>query len=238
MRNRNNVWLRIVRAALLAPALMALLASGARAQQTYVTRFDAFAGYTFLDSPHVSLFENGFHFQAGVRPTTWYSIGFDYSITAGDLTLTPDLLTTKLQQELAGFPFPPNYSLVIPAHSRTQTITAGPQFAYRHFSKVTLFIRPSIGLILERATPKPKDPLAAAVVNQLAPSGYKTDSTLFYGFGGGADFIFSKHVALRAQSDLVYDHLFDDLLKDGRWTVRFSVGPCFNFGRNIAKSVR
>jgi hypothetical protein len=31
----------------------------------------------------------------------------------------------------------------------------------------------------------------------------------------------------------VYDHLFNDVLKDGRWTVRFSIGPCFNFGRNI-----
>jgi hypothetical protein len=38
---------------------------------------------------------------------------------------------------------------------------------------------------------------------------------------------------LRTQADLVYDHLFNDLLKDGRWTVRFSVGPCFNFGKNI-----
>jgi len=27
--------------------------------------------------------------------------------------------------------------------------------------------------------------------------------------------------------------LFSDLLKDGRFTTRFSVGPCFNFGRNI-----
>ena len=50
-------------------------------------------GTLFLDSPHVSLFENGFHFQAGVRPKTWYSLGFDYSISGGSLTLTPNLLT-------------------------------------------------------------------------------------------------------------------------------------------------
>jgi hypothetical protein len=31
----------------------------------------------------------------------------------------------------------------------------------------------------------------------------------------------------------VWDHLFNDLLKDGRWTTRFSIGPCFNFGGNI-----
>jgi hypothetical protein len=33
---------------------------------------------------------------------------------------------------------------------------------------------------------------------------------------------------------LGYDHLFNDLLKDGRYVVRFSVGPAFNVGKNIA----
>src|SRR5208283_4500290 len=71
-------------------------------QQSYVSRYDLFAGYTFLDSPHVSLFENGFHLQAGVRPKTWYSLGFDYSISGGDLTLTPGLLTPAWQEQLGG----------------------------------------------------------------------------------------------------------------------------------------
>ena len=53
------------------------------------------------------------------------------------------------------------------------------------------------------------------------------------GLGGGFDILFSKHFALRTQVDVVYDHLFNDLLADGRWTVRFSVGPAFNFGKNI-----
>jgi hypothetical protein len=70
-------------------------------------------------------------------------------------------------------------------------------------------------------------------VAQLAPAGKKQDWTIFYGFGGGADLLFSKHVALRVQADLVRDHLFNDILKDSRGTVRFSIGPCFNFGRNI-----
>jgi len=42
-------------------------------------------------------------------------------------------------------------------------------------------------------------------------------------------------VALRMQADLVHDHLFSDLLQNGRMTVRFSIGPCFNFGKNILK---
>ena len=225
-------------------ALFSLLVlSPAYAQQKYVSRFDAFGGYAFLDSPHVGLFENGFQFQVGVRPKTWYSLGFDYSISEGSLTLTPNLLTDALQQQLAaqfqalalaGL-IPPGYTLSVPTHSRTQTFAAGPQLAYRHFSHVTLFIRPSIGAIYEVATPNPGDPIATAVVAQLAPSGRKTDWTGFYGFGGGVDYLFSKHVGLRIQADLVYDHLFSDLLKDGRLTTRFSIGPCFNFGKNIQK---
>jgi hypothetical protein len=30
-------------------------------------------------------------------------------------------------------------------------------------------------------------------------------------------------------------HLFNDLLRNGRWTVRFSAGPAFNFGKNIKR---
>lgn len=233
----------LVKALPLLTAALLFLAASALGEQSYVSRYDLFAGYTFLDSPHVSLFENGFHFQAGVRPKTWYSLGFDYSISGGSLTLTPNLLTTTVQQELGGLfqelaaagQLPPGYSLALASNSRTQTFTGGPQLAYRHFSKITLFIRPSIGAIYEVATPQPADPIAKLVVAALAPSGKKTDTTIFYGFGGGTDFIFSKHVSLRVQADLVYDHLFNDLLKDGRFTTRFSVGPCFNFGKNIRK---
>jgi len=222
-------------------AVSLFLTSSAFGQQSYVSRYDAFAGYTFLESPHIGLFENGFQFQVGVRPKTWYSLGFDYSISTGDLTLTPNLLTSALQQQLAaqlqqlaaaGL-LPAGFTLSVPAHSRTQTFAAGPQLAYRHFSKITLFVRPSIGVIYEVATPHPTNPIAAVIAKQLAPSGQKTDWTGFYGFGGGADFRVSKHVGLRVQADLVYDHLFSDLLKDGRLTTRFSIGPCFNFGKNI-----
>jgi hypothetical protein len=65
-----------------------------------VSQFDVFAGYAFLDSPHISLFENGFQAQFGYRPKPWYSLGFDYSRSTGDLVLTPDLLPTALQQQL------------------------------------------------------------------------------------------------------------------------------------------
>jgi hypothetical protein len=225
------------------PIALLLAASPVAAQQTYVSQFDLFTGYAFLDSPHINLFENGFQAQFGYRPKPWYSLGFDYSHSTGDLVLTPNLLPTALQQQLSGelgqmiaaHLIPASYALAVSTHSTTQTFAVGPQLAYRHFSHLTLFARPSLGAIHEVAVPHPADAVATAVAAQLAPAGKKTDWTGFYGFGGGFDILFSKHVGLRTQADLVYDHLFNDLLADGRWTVRFSIGPCFNFGRNIAK---
>jgi hypothetical protein len=168
-------------------------------------------------------------------------MGFDYSVSTGDLVLTPNLLPDALQQTLgaqlgqlaAHGLLPAGYTLAVKAHSNTQTFAAGPQLSWRRWSHMTLFLRPSIGAIRETATPKPADPIATMIVKGLAPTGKKQDWTGFYGFGGGADFLFSKHVGLRVQADLVRDHLFNDILKDARGTVRFSIGPAFNFGRNI-----
>jgi len=150
-------------------------------------------------------------------------------------------LAGELQQlGAAGVPIPA--SIVIPAHSVTQTFAAGPQLAYRHLTHVTLFFRPIfLGLIHESATPKPNPtvPVEGYIVQGfqslglIPPSGVKVDNVVFYGFGGGFDILFSKHIGLRTQADLVYDHLFSDLLASGRFTVRFSIGPCFNFGGNI-----
>jgi hypothetical protein len=209
-----------------------------------VTRYDAFVGYGFLNSPNIGLFENGMAVQVGLRPKTWCSVGFDYTFAKGDLSLTPDLLTDDITQRLramlgqlaAAGRLPAGYQLTVPSKSTTQTFAFGPQLAYRHFVKTTLFLRPLYaGAIYEVARPSPKDPIATAVVQQLAPSGEKTDWAPFAGFGGGFDINFGHHFALRTQADLVYDHLFDDLLKSGRWTVRFSIGPAFNFGRNIVR---
>ena len=54
-----------------------LLAVPVSAQQTYVTRYDAFTGFNFLNSSKINLSEPGFGTQIGFRPKTWYSFGFD-----------------------------------------------------------------------------------------------------------------------------------------------------------------
>jgi hypothetical protein len=228
----------------LVPIAFFWLASQVFGEQEYVTRYDVYAGYALLDSPHVGLVENGFALQAGFRPKTWYSVGFDYSRTTGNAILTPDLLPSALQQTLAaqlaqlaaaGL-LPPGYRLRLPTHSVTNSFAAGPQLAFRHWTNVTVFVRPVFaGAFYEQATPHPADPIAAGIAAQLVPSGKKTDTTWFLGAGAGFDILFTRHLAMRTQVDVVYDHLFNDLLRDGRATVRFSVGPAFNFGPNIKK---
>ena len=100
---------------------------------------------------------------------------------------------------------------------------------------MTLFLRPSIGAIYEVAMAHPSDAVTTAILKQLAPSGKKTDWEAFYGFGGGADLNFLRHLSIRLQADFVHNDLFTDILKDSRNTVRLSVGPAFHFGRNIAR---
>src|SRR5579871_645050 len=239
-RAQNNYARRMLQ--FIAPLAFLSLALPAFSEQEYVTRYDAFIGYGFLSSPNVSLFENGFAAQVGFRPKTWYSFGFDYTLAVGDGMITPNLLPNELQQQLGGTLAqmtraglaPPGYNLQVPIHSRTQTFAVGPQLAFRHFRHQTIFFRPLFaGAMFEKATPQPGDPIAKAIVANLAPAGSKTDTAGFVGLGGGFDILLSKHFAMRSQVDVVYDHLFNDILKDGRWTVRFSVGPAFNFGRNI-----
>ena len=214
-------------------------------QQSYVSRFDVYGGYGFLDSPKVNLFEHGFAAQIGFRPKTWLSLGFDYTFAAGDLKITPDQLLPALQTNLqngiaagvkAGL-LPPTYpysTLSVPAHSTTHTFALGPELVYRHFNRVTIFVRPVYaGIIHETATPQPQDAVVKALVAGLISGPNKTDNAFFYGFGGGFDINFGHHFGWRTQGDLVRDHLFNDLLKDARFSVRFSSGPAFNFGKNI-----
>ncbi|MFN7998337.1 MAG: hypothetical protein U0Q18_32245 [Bryobacteraceae bacterium] len=211
--------------------------------QQYVGRFEVYAGYMFLDSPKLNLFEPGYHIQVGMRYSRHISMGFDFSRGTGDTALTSELATDALQARLksyldplkAGGLLPPDYQPRLPLNSETATFTAGPQFVCRKWNKFTPFIRPSIGAIREYAVARPNDIFTKALVTQIAPSGTKLDWTAFYGVGGGVAFNVLKHFSLVVQADFVHDHLYNDLLRDGRNTVRFSVGPGFQFGHNVDK---
>jgi hypothetical protein len=221
------------------PLLLAPMAFG---QEDYVGRYDVYGGYLYLSSPIINLGESGIHTQIGINPTKWYSLGFDFSAGSGDTILTTNMMKPSMQQVVAAqlAPFkaagllPANYEPVVPLHSQSETYAAGPQFNYRHFRAITLFAHPDLGAIHEAATPHPGDAIGKALVMQLAPSGIKRDWTYFYGFGGGVDVNLMRHFGLRVTADFVRDHLFSDLL-NFRNSVRFSVGPAFHFGGNVAK---
>ncbi|HEY6446262.1 MAG TPA: hypothetical protein VIY53_07380 [Acidobacteriaceae bacterium] len=222
-------------------SLIFLTLNRAHAQQDYVGRYDIYNGYANLIAPKIDLTTRGYHLQVGRNWKPWIANGFDYSVTTGHTELTPDLLPTTLQQQLAqqilaliqAGVIPPTYQVYVPVDSTTQTFAAGPNFNYRKFKRVTFFLRPSFGAVRETATPHPHDQVTAAIAQELVPAGKKTDWTGFYGFGGGYDLNATKHIAIRMQTDIVYFHVFNDLLKDGRWDFRWSIGPTIHFGGNI-----
>lgn len=232
------------RIAVFCALLCFFLIHSAHAQQDYVGRYDIYSGYAQLIAPNVNLTTRGYHLQTGWNWKTWAALGFDYSVTTGHTSLTPNLLPATLQQELAqqilaliqAGVIPPTYQVYVPVDSNTQTFAAGPNFNYRKFQRVTFFIRPSLGAVREAATPHPHDQVTAAIAQELVPAGKKTDWTGFYGFGGGYDLNATKHIAIRMQTDIVYFHIFNDLLKDGRWDFRWAIGPTFHFGRNIRET--
>jgi hypothetical protein len=224
----------------LSPLLLASIALG---QQDYVGRFDVYAGYMYLRIPLLGLGQTGFNTQIGMQPAKWYSLGFDFSEGTGDTVLTTTMLKSSVQQLIgaqlaplksAGL-LPANYEPVVPLHSRSQTYAVGGKINYRHFRAVTLFVNPDLGVIHEATIlhPSPTDPIAVALVTQLAPSRTKEEYTCFYGVGGGANFSVTRRLLLKVHVDFVRDHLFSDILN---WqnSVRFSVGPVFQFGKDIA----
>ena len=214
-------------------AFLILTVSGAAsAQQDYVPRFDAFTGFSYLNSPAINLAERGFNAEFGVNVNRWLAIGADYSIFTGHSTIFPNDLTPALQQQLA-LVVPPGVPVFLPFDSTTYSFTAGPQINFRQLKWVTFFVRPAIGGMHETATLKPNTPLTTALVALLAPGGKKSDLEPFFGAGGGFDLNASKHFGVRVGFDYVHVNLFDDLLAEGRNSLRISVGPTFRFGRNV-----
>jgi hypothetical protein len=219
------------------------------AQQDYIGRYDLYTGFSDLYTPNLNKINQiGFHLQAGINNNRWLSTGFDYSIQSGNTSLIPSIATPALQQEIGleeeeleslGL-LPAGYSLNIPLHATTQTFTAGSQLNYRHFSKVTLFIRPSLAAFRLSATPhpNPQDPFSVAVSEMLVQHAPLVDWTGAYGVGGGIEFALARHFGVRAQIDAVWNHPFNDILGEGGWSYRYSIGPSFHFGRNIATHIR
>jgi hypothetical protein len=216
--------------------LLLSIATVSVAQQDYVSRFDAFGGYSYFSSPKLNLVERGFNGEFGVNVKRWIALGGDFSIFDGHSSLTPGELNPTVQAQLLPIltTLPPGTVISVPFSARTYTFSAGPQINIRHWKPITPFIRPAFGVLHEDVTAKPNTPLTNLLVaNLLGASGKKSDTVLFYGFGGGLDFTISRHFAIRTAADFVHTHLFGHLLNGGRNSVRVSLGPAIRWGGDV-----
>jgi hypothetical protein len=213
--------------------LITFLSISALAQQDYVSRYDAFTGFSYLASPKLNLAQRGFNGEYGVNVTRWLALGGDYSIFTGHSSLFPSELAPTIQVQLGNLVLPPGYVLSVPFDATTSTYSAGPQINFRKFKPVTIFVRPALGVLHEHVTARPADPIQTAVVAALVPGGSKSDTTIFYGAGVGFDWNATRHVGIRVAADFVHVNLFDGFLKEPRNSVRVSIGPTWRWGRNV-----
>jgi hypothetical protein len=217
-------------------ATLLLAFSGcAFAQQSYVGRYDSFVGYTYLDTPKMNLMERGFITQEGINITRWLAFGADFSVMTGHSGLKiGELVSADRNAALTYFgPDGVTDAYAVPYNSTTYTYTAGPQINIRKFKKTTIFLHPDVGAIHEKVTADAKTQLDQMLVGALVPGGSRSDTTYFYGVGGGLQYSLSKHFGLRFTADYVHLHLFSNLLADSRNSFRFGIGPAFSFGKNV-----
>ena len=212
-------------------------------QQTDIARFNVVGGFSYLATPSLNLAQRGFNgdFAMNVRP--WMSFGFDFSTFSGHSSLLPSYLNTATQTKLAGvlatLPAPVAAALGaalnagVPFNSSTFTYQMGPQFNYRHFKHVTLFVRPALGLLHAKIQTKPSPALVPLVSGLLGGKLSDADTSVFYGFGGGATWEITRNFGLRATADLARYNFFGQQLTGARNSVRLSVTAKFGFGKNI-----
>jgi hypothetical protein len=225
--------------ALLCSAAILIFCPPAPAQHADINRFTLFTGFDYMVSPARNLTERGFDADFGVTVKPWMALGGDFSaigsqiisgagtINGSETVFAPLLIAN----EKFGAPSP--NAVNVPFTSTTYTFAVGPQFYLRKFRRVTFFARPGLGGIHENANIT-LPPQLGQLFGQLGvplPSAHQTDTTLFFGLGGGLDVNFSRHVALRFAGDWVNTHMFNNLLVNRQNYARFSFGPTFRWGR-------
>ena len=211
------------------------------AQQTDIRQFVVFGAYSYLSTPSLNLTQRGFDGDFGYNFRPWLSLGFDFGYYTGHSSLFGNDLNAATQAKLAQFlgSLPPAQLAAVlaalqggvPYNNSTQTYEAGPQFNYRRLKKVTFFVRPALGALHSNFSVT--NPAFQPIVIGLLGSTSKSDTVVFYGFGGGITWEISPHFGLRVTTDFAHYNFFSDVLNGGRNSVRVSVGPKFSFGKNI-----
>ncbi len=214
-------------------------------QQDYIARYSVFTAFSYLSTPSLNLTQRGFDGDFGVNVRPWLTLGGDFSYNRGSSSILPGYLSASAKEKLAPiFPLlPPGFVLAVPYSTTTYTYEAGPQFNYRKEANFTYFVRPALGALHSTFTGQPgacQQPqlqcqaiLTQVVAGLVGPSLSKTDTVLFYGFGGGVTWEATHNFGLRIAADYVRYNFFSDLLNGSRGSVRVTVGTKFNFGKNI-----
>jgi hypothetical protein len=217
------------------------------AQQTDVALFSTYGGFSYYATPSLNLVQRGFNGDFGVNLRPWVTLGFDFSYGDGNSTITPHVLKPAIQAQLAQLAgqLPPGFLIAVPYSAQDYTYELGPQFNYRHFKKVTLFARPALGALHVHFQTEPQacyqpqlacqQILTGIVSTLVGPSLAKSDTVLFYGFGGGVTYEATRNLGFRVSTDFVHENFFSNLLDGGRNSFRVSVGTKFSFGKNIVK---
>ena len=216
-------------------------------QQTDIPQFSTFVAYSYYATPSLNLAQRGIDADFGVNVRPWLTLGFDFSYGDGGSTLFPNHLSRSVQAQLAPIlpTLPPGFVLAVPFSAQDYTYEGGPQFNYRHFKNFTLFARPALGAIHVAFKTEPQacgqpqlgcQIILTQILNQLVgPSLSKSDTVVFYGFGGGVTWEATRHVGVRVATDFVHENFFSGLLDGGRNSYRVTVGTKFSFGKNIVK---
>ncbi len=208
-------------------------------QQEEITQFAIVTGYSYLHTPSLNLAQRGFNGDIAINYRPWMSLGFDFSTFAGGSTLLPSYLNSETQQKLgtALRGLPPSMAAsaaVVPYTSSTYTYQMGPQFNYRRFKHLTLFIRPALGLLHAKIQTTSTNQITNQLVTGLLNGKLSSaDNTVFYGFGGGGTWEINPHFGLRVTADLARFNFFPDTLNGSRNGLRLTVATKFGFGKNI-----
>ena len=228
--------------------LFAIFASfTAFSQQTDIPQFSTFEAFSYFATPSLNLVQRGIDADFGWNVRPWVTLGFDFSYGDGGSTIFPNKLAPAVQAQLAALAptLPPGFVVAVPFSAQDYTYEAGPQFNYRHFKHFTLFARPALGALHANFKTEPQacgqpqlgcQIILTQIVTQLVgPSLQKSDTVVFYGFGGGITWEATPNVGIRVATDFVHYNFFSGLLDGGRNSFRVTVGTKFSFGKNIVK---
>jgi len=221
-------------------SLALLLCVPAVAQQDIsINRYTVYTGFDYFNNPGLSLSQRGFDVDFGVTVKPWVALGTDFSaagnsiISGGGTINGSSTVYAPLLIKAAPLGAPPPSSINVPFNSTSYTFAVGPQLYWRKWRQVTFLGRPGLGGI-HAAADINLPPQLAGLLGQLGakvPSAHPTDTTFFFGLGGGFDINVSRRVGLRVTADWINTHLYSDLLSNRQNFVRVTVGPTFRWGR-------